>query len=43
MILFTRAQFALLLKNGAAYDADPDFNPQPVVKLFNPVGVATIY
>jgi len=41
MELFTRAQFALLLQNGAAYDADPNFNPQPVVKLFNPVGSAT--
>ena len=41
MNLFTRKQFALLLKNGEAYDADPDFNPQPVVKLFNPVGAAT--
>ena len=41
MELFTRAQFALLLLNGEAFDADPDFNPKPIVKLFNPVGAAT--
>ena len=41
MELFTRAQFALLLQNGEAFDADPDFNPKPIVKLFNPVGSAT--
>jgi len=41
MELFTRAQFALLLQNGEAYNADPDFNPKPIVKLFNPVGAAT--
>lgn len=41
MILFTQAQFALLLQNGEAYNADPDFNPKPIVKLFNPVGSAT--
>jgi len=41
MELFTRAQFALLLQNGEAYNADPDFNPKPIVKLFNPVGSAT--
>ena len=41
MELFTRAQYALLLLNGEAFDADPDFNPKPIVKLFNPVGAAT--
>jgi len=41
MELFTRAQFALLLLNGEAFDADPDLNPKPIVKLFNPVGAAT--
>jgi hypothetical protein len=41
MILFTRAQYALLLLNGEAYNADPDFDPKPLVKLFNPVGSAT--
>ena len=41
MELFTRAQFALLLLNGEAFNADPDFNPKPIVKLFNPVGAAT--
>jgi len=41
MILFTRAQFALLLQNGEAYNADPDFNPKPLVKLFNAIGSAT--
>lgn len=41
MKLFTREQFALLLLNGEAFDADPDFNPKPIVKLFNPVGSAT--
>ena len=39
MELITRAQFALLLLNGEAQKADPNnFDPKPVVKLFNPVG-----
>ena len=41
MELFTRTQFAKLLRNGQKYNDDPDFNPKPVVKLFNPVGAAT--
>ena len=41
MELFTRTQFATLLENGQKYNDDPDFNPKPVVKLFNPVGAAT--
>ena len=41
MELFTRTQFAKLLENGQKYNDDPDFNPKPVVKLFNPVGAAT--
>ena len=41
MELITREQFALLLLNGEAYNADPDFDPNPIVKLFNPVGSAT--
>ena len=28
-------------ENGQKYNDDPDFNPKPVVKLFNPVGAAT--
>ena len=42
MELITREQFALLLLNGEAQKADPDdFDPKPVVKLFNPVGAGT--
>ena len=41
MELFTRTQFAILLQNGQKYNDDSDFNPKPVVKLFNPVGAAT--
>ena len=36
MELITREQFALLLLNGAAYDADSDENAKPVIKLINP-------
>ena len=42
MELITRAQFAQLLLNGEAQVADPDnFDPKPVIKLFNPVGAGT--
>ena len=42
MELITRAQFAQLLVNGEAFKADPDdFDPKPIVKLFNPVGAGT--
>ncbi len=41
MELFTRTHFTKLLENGQSYNDDPDFNPKPVVKLFNPVGAAT--
>jgi len=42
MELITREQFALLLLNGEAQQADPDnYDPIPLVKLFNPVGAGT--
>jgi len=40
-VVTTKSKRAELLQNGEAYNADPDFNPKPIVKLFNPVGSAT--
>ena len=39
--LITAEQRALLLANGAAAEADADFDPPPVVKLFTPDANAT--
>ena len=41
MELITREQFALLLLNGATYDADSDENTKPVIKLINPADSET--
>lgn len=41
MKLITAAQRAKLIENGKIAEQDPGFDPQPVVKLFNPAGAAT--
>ena len=40
-MLINDAQRRTLLANGRAYVADPSFDPQPVVKLFDPLGSGT--
>lgn len=41
MKLFTKAQYERLQQNGIRSQEDPDFDPEPVVKLFTPDANAT--
>jgi hypothetical protein len=41
MKLITDEQRTTMLANSRCYDGDPDFDPVPVVKIFNPMGSAT--
>ncbi len=40
-MLVTEEQRATMHANGRDYARNPHFNPQPVVKLFDPLGGAT--
>ncbi|MBW4036823.1 MAG: DUF2958 domain-containing protein [Proteobacteria bacterium] len=40
-MLVTEEQRVAMLSNGRDYARNPHFNPQPVVKLFDPLGGAT--
>lgn len=41
MQLLTPEQRETMLANGRHYQSDPDYEPQPVVKLFTPWGACT--
>lgn len=41
MKLITTEQHSKLLENGQEGQSDPEFDPVPVVKIFNPIGSAT--